>query len=175
MFLQDEIRIFVGMKKLVVSLLLVLAGLSAFAQQIPAVSLQDGAGKVVTTTSLIDHKTPFVISIWMTTCKPCLKELDTLSEEMPDWDGGFPLRIYAVSMDDSRSQKRAVAMAQGRDWEGISALFDVNADLRRALNVSSVPQVFVYDKEGRLFYTHIGYRPGDEQEILKQVRQCYGK
>lgn len=163
------------MKKLVVSLLSLLACLAAFGQQIPAVSLQDGAGKVVTTAALIDHKTPFVVSIWMTTCKPCLKELDILSEEFPDWDGGFPLRIYAVSMDDSRSQKRAVAMAQGRDWDGITALFDVNADLRRALNVSSVPQVFVYDKEGKLFYTHIGYRPGDEQELLNQVRQCYGK
>ena len=163
------------MKKLVVSLLLALAGWTAFAQQIPSVSLQDGAGRVVTTASLIDHKTPFVISIWMTTCKPCLKELDTLSEEFPDWDGRFPLRIYAVSMDDSRSLQRAVAMAQGRDWEGITALFDVNADLRRALNVSSVPQVFVYDKEGKLFYTHIGYRPGDEQELLNQVRKCYGK
>ena len=163
------------MKKLVVSFLFALAALACFGQQIPAVSLQDGAGKAVTTTSLIDHKTPFVVSIWMTTCKPCLKELDTISEEMPDWDGGFPLRIYAVSMDDSRSQKRAVAMAQGRDWDGITALFDVNADLRRALNLSSVPQVFVYDKEGKLFYTHIGYRPGDEQELLNQVRKCYGK
>ena len=163
------------MKKLAVLFLLVWATLTASGQSIPSVTLQDGAGKVVTTTSLVDGKTPFVISIWMTTCKPCLKELDTLSEEFPDWDAAFPLRIYAVSMDDSRSQKRAVAMAQGRDWEGITALFDVNADLRRALNVSSVPQVFVYDKDGKLFYTHIGYRPGDEQELLNQVRKCYGK
>ena len=163
------------MKKLAVCLLLALCALVAFAQQIPAVSLQDGAGKAVTTSSLIDHKTPFVVSIWMTTCKPCLKELDTLAEEFPDWDASFPLRIYAVSMDDSRSQQRAVAMAQGRDWDGITALFDVNADLRRALNVSSVPQVFVYDKDGKLFWTHIGYRPGDEQELLSQVRKCAGK
>lgn len=163
------------MKRIVVCFLLGWLGLAAFAQQIPSVSLQDVAGKAVPTTSLIDHKTPFVVSIWMTTCKPCLKELDTLAEELPDWDGGFPLRIYAVSMDDSRSTKRAVAMAQGRDWEGITPLFDVNADLRRALNVSSVPQVFVYDKEGKLFWTHIGYRPGDEQELLNQVRKCAGK
>ena len=163
------------MKRIVVCLLLCWLCLAAFAQQIPSVSLQDVAGKAVPTTSLIDHKTPFVVSIWMTTCKPCLKELDTLAEELPDWDGGFPLRIYAVSMDDSRSTKRAVAMAQGRDWEGITPLFDVNADLRRALNVSSVPQVFVYDKEGKLFWTHIGYRPGDEQELLNQVRKCAGK
>ena len=111
----------------------------------------------------------------MTTCKPCLKELDTLAEELVDWDASFPLRIYAVSMDDSRSMKRAVAMAQGRDWDGITALFDVNADLRRALNVVNVPQVFVYDKNGKLFWTHVGYRPGDEQELLSQVKKCAGK
>ena len=163
------------MKKLVAILFLFVCVVAAWGQQIPAVQLQDASGKAVTTASLVDHKTPFVISIWMTTCKPCLKELDTISEEYPDWDASFPLRIYAVSMDDSRSQKRAVAMAQGRDWEGITPLFDVNADLRRALNVSSVPQVFVYDKEGNLFYTHIGYRPGDEQELLKQVKKCYGR
>lgn len=163
------------MKKLIVVFLLSMAAWAASGQTIPSISLQDVSGKTVTTTSLVDHRTPFVVSIWMTTCKPCLKELDTLSEEMPDWDESFPLRIYAVSMDDARSQKRAVAMAQGRDWEGITPLFDVNADLRRALNVSSVPQVFVYDKDGKLFYTHIGYRPGDEQELLNQVRKCYGK
>ena len=163
------------MKKLVVVLLLALWGLVSYGQRIPSVTLQDGSGKAVTTGSLVDGKTPFVVSIWMTTCKPCLKELDTLSEELPDWDASFPLRIYAVSMDDARSQKRAVALAQGRDWDGITALFDVNADLRRALNVSSVPQVFVYDKDGNLFYTHIGYRPGDEQELLNQVRKCAGK
>ena len=163
------------MKKLVVVLLLALWGLVSYGQRIPSVNLQDGSGKAVTTVSLVDGKTPFVVSIWMTTCKPCLKELDTLSEELPDWDASFPLRIYAVSMDDARSQKRAVALAQGRDWDGITALFDVNADLRRALNVSSVPQVFVYDKDGNLFYTHIGYRPGDEQELLNQVRKCAGK
>ena len=163
------------MNKLAVYLFLTFLCVAAFGQQIPSVSLQDGAGKAVSTASLIDHETPFVVSIWMTTCKPCLEELDTLAEELPDWDGGFPLRIYAVSMDDSRSTKRAVAMAKGRDWDGLTALFDVNADLRRALNVSSVPQVFVYDKDGKLFYTHIGYRPGDEQELLSEVRKCYGK
>ena len=96
------------MKKLVVILLLFVAVFAASGQQIPAVQLQDASGKAVTTASLVDHKTPFVISIWMTTCKPCLKELDTISEEYPDWDASFPLRIYAVSMDDSRSSTATV-------------------------------------------------------------------
>ena len=28
---------------------------------------------------------------------------------------------------------------------------------------------------GKLFWTHIGYRPGDEQELLAQVKKCAGQ
>lgn len=144
--------------------------LCAAAQDLPAVTLQNVAGKNVPARSLVDGKTPFVITIWMTTCKPCMKELEALTDEVIDWKESFPLRIYAVSVDDSRSLQRAVAMAKGSGWDGITALFDVNGDLRRALNVSAVPQVFVYDAGGNLVYTHIGYRPGDEAELLKQLK-----
>ena len=138
----------------------------AVAQTLPNKTLQDVSGKNVELKSLIDGKTPFVLSFWMTTCKPCMIELEALTDEIADWSESWPLRIYAVSVDDSRSLQRAVAMAQGRGWDGITSLFDVNGDLRRALNVSAVPQVFVYDSKGELVYTHIGYRPGDEAELL---------
>ena len=143
----------------------------AAAQAIPVADLQDVAGKKVATTSLIDHKTPFMVSLWMTTCKPCLKELDATAEELIDWDGPKAPRIYAVSIDDSRSLQRAIALSQGRDWEGITPLFDPNGELRRALGVSAVPQVFIYNKEGELVFTHIGYRPGDELENLKKLKE----
>ena len=163
------------MKKLVFTFVAALLCIGVFAQQLPSVKLQDLSGKQINSSSLIDGKTPFVISMWMTTCKPSLKELDTISEGYPDWDGPQPLRIYAVSVDDSRSLSRAVALAQGRDWEGIVPLFDVNSDFKRALNVSSVPQVFLYDKNGKLIYTHIGYRPGDEEVLLDKVRKSMSK
>lgn len=60
-------------------------------------------------------------------------------------------------------------------WEGVIPLFDPNGDLRRALNVSAVPQVFVYDKDGNLYHTHIGYRPGDELQLLDTLRKCADK
>lgn len=164
------------MKHILLTVILTLAALcGAAAQDIPAVSLQDAAGKVVAARSLVDGKTPFVVTMWMTTCKPCMKELEALTDEAIDWKESFPLRIYAVSVDDSRSLQRAVAMARGSGWEGITPLFDVNGDLRRALNVSAVPQVFVYDARGNLAYTHIGYRPGDEAELMKQLKASAGK
>ena len=156
-------------------LLMMLAVQVSQAQRIPSVDLQDGAGKKVRTHSLIDNKTPFVVTAWTTTCKHCLKELDALSEEIADWNGPSPLRIYAVSLDDSRSLHRAIAMASGRDWEGIVPLFDPKGDLKRALNIYSYPRVFVYDADGNLFYTHVGYLPGDEKELMSQIRECFAE
>lgn len=162
------------MKKSILLIALALLSLTrAAAQSIPAAELQDASGKKVTTASLIDHKTPFAISLWMTTCKPCLQELDATAEELIDWDGPKAPRIYAVSIDDSRSLQRAIALSQGRDWEGLTPLFDPNGALRRSLDVSAVPQVFIYNKEGDLVYTHIGYRPGDELETLRRLRSLY--
>ena len=152
-------------------LLLVSAGVDA--QRLPALDLQDGAGKRVSTGSLIDHATPFVVCIWTTTCKHCIKELDAISDEFLNWKEAFPLRVFAVSLDDSRSLQRAVALAAGRDWEGIVPLFDPHGNLQRALNIYSYPRTFVYDSEGNLFYTHTGYLPGDEEELLSQIRKCF--
>ena len=99
------------MKRLILVAALVLLSLQvAMGQDIPAVSLTDAAGKTVALRSLQDGKTPFVLTLWMTTCKPCMKELEALTDEVLDWNGNFPLRIYAVSMDDSRSLQRAIAI-----------------------------------------------------------------
>ena len=164
------------MKHILLSIIFALmAYLGAAAQDVPAVTLQDSAGKSVAVRSLIDGNTPFVLTMWMTTCKPCMKELEALTDESIDWNEKFPLRIYAVSIDDSRSLQRAIAMAKGSGWEGITPLFDVNGDLRRALNVSAVPQVFVYDAKGKQVYTHIGYRPGDEAELLRHLKNSASK
>lgn len=130
------------MKRFLTVITLALLALAARAQTLPLVDLTDAAGSKVTTSSLVDGKTPFVISMWMTTCKPCLKELDATAEEL-------------------------------LDWEGLTPLFDTNGSLLRALNVSAVPQVFLYDKNGKLIYTHIGYRPGDELELLKKLKAAY--
>ncbi|MBO4446614.1 MAG: TlpA family protein disulfide reductase [Bacteroidales bacterium] len=162
------------MKRLVLAItVLLMAVCRVGAQGLPDVSVSDAAGKSVRISSLADKRTPFILTMWNTACKPCLKELEALMDEVADWNEKFPLRIYAVSADDSRSLQRAVAMSAG--WDGITPLFDTNGDLARALNVSVFPQVFIFDKEGKQVYTHIGYRPGDEQELLTRLRKCAGK
>lgn len=56
----------------------------ASAQQFPSVQIETQDGKTIDTKTLIDGKTPVIISFWSTTCKPCIKELDAISEQMID-------------------------------------------------------------------------------------------
>lgn len=151
-----------------------LAALAAFltlglgAQSLPEAKLTDAAGKTVNLSSLKDGKTPFAITFWASWCKPCQKELAALAEIAPDWEGNFPLRIYAISVDDSRSVSRAKAMAASSDWP-VTVLYDTNQELMRDLNINSIPHAFVYDKNGKQVYSHVGYIPGDEDALLQKV------
>ena len=153
------------------SLLFILAAfvsLSLHAQNIPDVKVEDAAGKAVSTRSLVDGTSPFVITFWASWCKPCQRELAALEEAAPDWAGKYPLRIYAVSVDDSRSIAEAKALAASSDWP-VTVLFDTKQAFKQALKVTSIPHVFVYDKNGKLVWNHMGYIPGSEEELLLKV------
>lgn len=159
------------MKK-IIFILFALVSLSAVqAQNFPGVKVQDVKGNAFDTKTLIDGKTPFVVSFWSTTCKPCMKELDAISEALEDWQSEVDFRMVAVSIDDSRSLARAKALTTGRGWEEFVLLFDPNQDFKRAANVIFTPQVFVYDKNGNQVYAHTGYTPGNEAELLEVLRK----
>ena len=60
-------------------------------------------------------------------------------------------------------------MVKGRGWSEFTFLLDVNGDLKRAMNVQTQPTVFLLDKDGKIVYTHIGYTPGNEEELFEQI------
>ncbi len=160
------------MKRLILTTIVALFAINTLsAQNLPTAKVQNLAGRTIETSEWVDGETPFILSFWSTTCKPCIKELDTMSENYEDWNDETPFRIIAVSIDDSRSVARAKALARGRGWSDVLTLgFDVNSDFKRALNVVSVPQVFVFDKSGKMVYSHTGYTPGNELELFEKIK-----
>ena len=121
--------------------------------------------------TLIDGKTPVIISFWSTTCKPCIKELDAISEQMIDWLDEADFRVVAVSVDDSRSISRAKALAASRGWTtDLMVAYDKNQDFKRALNVNVTPHVFIFDKDGKMVYSHTSYLPGGEMELIQKIK-----
>ena len=144
----------------------------ASAQQFPSVQIETQDGKTIDTKTLIDGKTPVIISFWSTTCKPCIKELDAISEQMIDWLDEADFRVVAVSVDDSRSISRAKALAASRGWTtDLMVAYDKNQDFKRAMNVSTTPQSYIIDGEGRVVYSHSGYTPGSEYELFQKIKE----
>lgn len=140
------------------------------AAQLPSVKLENRKGESVLTSSLVDGKTPMIISFWAVTCKPCIRELDAINDAMPDWLDEANFRVVAISTDDSRFSAQARAWVEGHGWNDFTVLFDKNQEFMRAMNVSYTPQVFVVDKNGKIVYSHTGYTPGSEQELIDKIK-----
>ena len=160
------------MRKFQFAILLVLAVIttSVAQAQLPSVKIENRKGEVINTASLVDGKTPMIISFWAVTCKPCIRELDAINDAMPDWLDEAKFRVVAISTDDSRFSAQARAWVEGHGWNDFNVLFDKNQEFMRAMNVSYTPQVFVVDKNGKVVYSHTGYTPGSEQELIDVIK-----
>lgn len=159
------------MKKLLLATIALVFSATCAMAQIPNVKIENGKGELISMSSLVDGKTPLIISFWSTTCKPCIRELNTINDQYEDWQDEVDFRVIAVSTDDSRSASKAKAMAAGNGWDNFTVLYDKNQDLKRAMNVNLTPQVFVTDGNGKIIYSHTGYSQGAELELLKAIKK----
>lgn len=161
------------MKRIVFFLLGLVLCLGLQAKVLPDVKVENIKGEKVGIRSLVDGK-PVIISFWGVTCKPCIQELNTLNENLADWRKEADFDIVAVSIDDSRFTARARSMVKGFNWQ-FHSVFDKNQDLKRAMNVTLTPQVFIVDAKGNIVYSHTGYTPGNELELLEKIKTLQTK
>ncbi len=163
------------MKKIYLMFMFLVLGMGLLKAQssLPDVKVENMEGRQVSVRSLVSGK-PFIISFWGVTCKPCLTELNALNDQMEEWLEEVDFDIVAVSIDDSRFSSRARSMAQGFDWQ-FKAVFDKNQDLKRAMNVTFTPHTFIIDAKGNVVYSHTGYTPGSEQELLEKLKELAAK
>ena len=137
--------------------------------QIPSVQIKTMDGRSFNTKD-IKADGPVIIDFWATWCKPCVQELMAISEEYEDLVEETGLKIYAVSIDNSRSSARVAPFVNTNEWE-YEVLLDVNSDFKRAMNVVNVPHVFIYNKKGELVEQHTSYSEGDEEHLFELIRK----
>jgi cytochrome c biogenesis protein CcmG, thiol:disulfide interchange protein DsbE len=141
---------------------------------IPNARIQELNGKWIQSGSLVVEGKPTIVSFWATWCKPCIKELTAIYEQLPDWQEETGVQLVAVSIDDSRSSAKVAPFVSGRGWD-FRVVLDVNGDLKRALNVINVPHTFLYNSSGKLVWQHTSYAEGDEDELFRKIKELGNK
>ena len=163
------------MKKLALLLCLfaLVAWSDAFAQ-LPAVTLKTIDGQSVKVDTLNNGGKPFIIDFFATWCKPCLRELDAISEVYGDWQEETGVKIYAVSTDQAQNSQKVKPLISNHGWE-YEVLLDPNEDFKRALGGQIIPFTIIVDGNGKIVYKHTGYTDGAEEELINKVRELIGK
>ncbi len=102
-----------------------------------AISLSDLRGKVV------------LIDFWASWCGPCRRENPNVVRLYQKYkDKGF--EIIGVSLDRSRERWLQAIDQDGLDWVHVSDLKHWQNEVAKLYNVSSIPQTFLVDTEGRI-------------------------
>lgn len=139
------------------------------AQELPNINLKNLKGKSISIQELTNTEDIKILSFWATWCVPCINELDAISEVYDEWQDETNVEIIAISTDDSRTKKRVKPLVNGKGWE-YQILMDENQDLKRSLNITTLPHVVVV-KNGKIIYRHSGYTPGAEDDLYEIVKE----
>lgn len=119
-------------------------------------------------TDYLEKDKLYVFVFWATWCAPCIQELDAINDVYTDWKENLNIEIIAVTIDDSRTEKRVKPLINGRGWD-YAVLFDTNQDLKRALLIANPPYTVVV-KNGKIVLEQAGHTPGGENEFFKKLK-----
>ena len=170
------------MKKHLLVILCMALSISLFAQEennkhlakLPAIEIQDLNGNPFNTKDIQNDGKPVIVSLWATWCKPCIAELLAIADEYEDWVEETGVKLYAVSIDDSKTSSRVAPFVKGKNWE-YTVLLDVNSDFKRAMNVNDVPFLCILNGDGEIVWQHTSYAPGGEEEVYEIIKSLVKK
>jgi cytochrome c biogenesis protein CcmG, thiol:disulfide interchange protein DsbE len=138
------------------------------------IPLEDTARLAYNTSDLLKtNGKPLVLIFWLTTCGPCKIELQTLNANYDAWKKETDFRLIAVSTDWEDNWSRVVERVATEKWK-FEAYRDYNNEFRDHLpgGLNGLPQVFVFDKTGKIVYHHRRFIPGDEVELLAKIKEA---
>ncbi len=143
-------------------------------REFPSVDIKMVDGRNFNTSEIANDGKPIIISFWATWCKPCIKELSTIADEYETWQEETGVKLIAISIDDARNMAKVAPFINGQGWD-YEVYIDLNGDLKRAMNVNTVPHTFLLNSNKEVVYSHNSYSPGDEAALYEHVLELIEK
>ena len=134
---------------------------------LPKLKLKTIKGSTIDISTLGTGKKPVILSFWSTHCAPCLRELKAINEVYEDWQEETGVTLYAISVDDQSSVSKVKPLVKRFGWN-YEVLLDTSGDLKRAMNVTNPPFLFII-QNGKIVYKHTGYTTGSEEDVYDKL------
>ena len=110
---------------------------------------------------------PMVLSFWFLACEPCKKEmvfLDLYNEKYSKY--GF--NIVSINTDNSRSFGRVKPFVSSKKYS-FSVLSDPKSSFFRKVGGIVCPYTVIVNADGKIINKYMGYNPGDEKKLEKEI------
>jgi len=121
-----------------------------------SISLSQFRGKVV------------YVDFWASWCVPCKKSFPWMNTMEREY-GNKGLKIITINLDKKKSE---VAKFLGRYPASFAVAYDPEGKTAAAYNVKGMPSSYLIDRNGKIIYTHIGFREHNKSELEQRIRMA---
>ncbi len=130
-------------------------------------SLPDLDGNTYELGENLDHDATLLI-FWATWCKPCKFEFPKI-QQLVEKHTDIDINVLTVSVDSPHSLAKIKAFVNSHNYD-FTYLLDVENELSTLLLINEIPHTVLIDNQGRIVYSHVGFREGDETVIEKEIK-----
>ena len=150
--------------------ILLVAYLFLLAQDKTEFSIQTTDNKNIKLSDLY-NKGAVLINFWALWCEPCKAEMKVLKNLYEKYqDKGFT--ILGINQDSPKSVSKVRAYISSQKISFPIAL-DPNNQYLQKFNGQSIPYSLLVDRNGEIVYKSVGYLPGDEIKLEKEIQKLF--
>ena len=141
-----------------------LSGATGVAPAAPDFRLMNRAGGETTLAGLRGQVV--MINFWASWCGPCRQEFPALDQIYAKYK---PMGFTLVGIN-VESEKADAERFLGTQKVSFPILFDPQNAVSGSYGVKAMPTTVLIDRQGRVRWQHMAYKPGDEAKYIEQVR-----
>jgi len=151
---------------LVLTVLITVSNLEA--QELSNIKVKTILNKNVSLKTLYS-KGPVLITFWALWCEPCKEEMKHLTKIYEKYKGkGFSIFSFNEDSPKSVSKVRAYIASHRIKFD---VTLDPNNQFLQLFNGQSIPYAILINTKGKIEYKQIGYLPGDEIKLEKEIKK----